>query len=701
MIAMKETESITRQVLEKITPTREDHVKVDAITRELELKVSLACKQAGVSAIVRVEGSVAKDTWLRENPDIDIFMRLPTSIPRKNLGDVALKIAKNAAGSYVQIERFAEHPYLQLIVKDYRVDIVPCYDAKHGEWQSATDRTPYHTDYINQRFNASLRAEVRLLKRFMKGTGVYGAEIKVGGFSGYLCELLVTKYGSFIETVQAFARYSKRVIIDIENFYAERQSELSLLFPEPLVIVDPVDMGRNVASAVQPEKLYSFVGAARAFLKKPDAVFFYPPKPEALPVASLRSQLESRGASIVFLAVDQVSAVPDVLWGQLYRTKRSLHKLLELSDYKILRDTVWSNEKNLSIFTFELESQVLPSNRKHLGPPLEREAEGENFLSKYAANLQVISGPYIEDGRWIVEVPRKTTNAVSLLKEKLADGGKNAGIAELIAKSIRENLKVLVNAEIIDIYRENGDFAEFLTDFLSGKPFWLKNQRDIRMPNEDYWESAYESGEYKHWEYEYPSPELVALAAANVPKRNARVLDVGSGGGIDPVFMAQRGFRVIGVDVSAAALRLAKKRAEKANVEVEWLRGTVLELPIDGETFDLITDRGLFHLIEDHERARYASEVFRVLKNRGRILIRGTSGESPHDQFNPVTEKAIDKYFSKSKFTRGPVLPIPLFSVEGSMDSRIVMLQKKAKNNPYWVTEWYQLMMYSGRFSPL
>jgi hypothetical protein len=63
-----------------------------------------------------------------------------------------------------------------------------------------------------------------------------------------------------------------------------------------------------------------------------------------------------------------------------------------------------------------------------------------------------------------------------LLKEKLADGGKNAGVAELIAKSIRKNLRVLVNCEINEVYVENGAFAEFLTDFLSGKPFWLKAQ---------------------------------------------------------------------------------------------------------------------------------------------------------------------------------------------------------------------------------
>ncbi len=474
MITMQEIEAITKQVLEKITPGKEDHAKVDAITRELERKVSLACKQEGVPAIVRVEGSVAKDTWIKENPDIDIFMRLPTSIPRKNLGDIGLKIAKKAAGAYEQIERFAEHPYLEIFVEGYRVDIVPCYDAKPGEWQSATDRTPYHTDYIKKHLSTSLREEVRLLKRFLQGIDVYGAEIKVGGFSGYLCELLIMKYRSFSETIRVFARYNKRVVIDIENYYENRENELSLLFPEPLVIVDPVDKGRNVASAVQPQKLYSFVGAARAFLKKPDAAFFYPPKTQALPVASLKSQLASRGSSIVFLVIDQVSAVPDVLWGQLYRTKRSLHRLLDLNDYKVLRDSVWSNEKTLSVFVFELEGQVLPKIKKHLGPPLERKAEGESFLAKYAGNPQVVAGPYIEDGRWIIDLPRRTTDAVALLKEKLQGGGKTAGVAELIAQSIRKNLKILVNGEIAELYFENSDFAEFLTDFLEGKPFWLK-----------------------------------------------------------------------------------------------------------------------------------------------------------------------------------------------------------------------------------
>jgi tRNA nucleotidyltransferase (CCA-adding enzyme) len=275
-------EALKQQILKQITPKPDERVKINALSHKLETKIAAAIETEQINAIVRVEGSVAKDTYLSENPDIDVFMRLPTSIPRKNLGEIGLRIAKKAAGDAEQIERYAEHPYLEVIIDGYRVDIVPCYDAAPGEWQSATDRTPYHTDYIQTHLPKELRDEVRLLKKFMQGIGVYGAEIKIGGFSGYLCELLIMKYGSFNKVIEAFADYSKRIVIDIEGVYNERQRELELLFPEPLVIVDPVDKGRNVASAVQTQKLYEFIAACRAFQKEPTEQFFYPPLAHAV-----------------------------------------------------------------------------------------------------------------------------------------------------------------------------------------------------------------------------------------------------------------------------------------------------------------------------------------------------------------------------------------------------------------------------------
>jgi len=471
---MQKLNAIHEEILKKITPTQADRAKITALAKELQQKVALACEEHNVKATVRIEGSVAKDTWLRKEPDIDIFMRLPTTIPRKSLGKISLEIARKATKGSRQVERFAEHPYLEAFIGDVRVNIVPCYDAKRGEWLSATDRTPFHTDYVKRRLNKTLRNEVRLLKKFLQGTKTYGAEIKTGGFSGYLCELLILHHKSFTETLRAFAGYTQRIIIDIEGYYAGREKELKLLFPEPLVVVDPVDKGRNVASAVQPQRLYTLVGAARAFLKAPNAKFFYPPKISALSAEALKSKLENRGSSLIFLTLGKIEAVPDVLWGQLYRTQRSLRKLAELNDFKVLRDTVWSDEKTLSVFVLEFEQRVLPSVKKHLGPPLEREKECEKFLSKHAHNNDVVSGPYIEDGRWVVELRRKVTDTVEFLKEKLKDGGRNIGAAELMSQAFREKIEVLINSEVVEVYQRNGEFAEFLTVFLSGKPFWLE-----------------------------------------------------------------------------------------------------------------------------------------------------------------------------------------------------------------------------------
>jgi len=467
-------EKVCTTVLKRVTPKKGERAKIEALAKELEKKIVSASERLGIKTKVRLEGSVSRGTWLSEEPEIDIFMRVLKTIPRKSLGDVCLKIARKATEGSKQIERFAEHPYLEAIVDGVRINIVPCYDVKRGEWLSATDRTPYHTDYLKKRLNKQMRNEVRLLKKFMKGTNVYGAEIKIGGFSGYLCELLILNHKSFTNTLKTFAQHKKRIVTDIENYYKGRENELQLLFKEPLVIIDPVDKGRNVASAVRPQKLYTFVAAARAFLKNPNLKFFYPHETTALTVKELKHELERRGSTIIFLTFRKVKAVPDILWGQLYKSQKSLHKLVQLNDFKILRDLPWSDEKNLCMFMFELENCCLPPVKKHFGPPLEKEQECEKFLKKHLNNFGTVSGPYIEDGRWVVELRRKYTDACGLFRERLKDGGRSAGVAEQISQVVHKGFQIFLNEEVIKIYEKNSKFAKFLTEFLSGKPKWLE-----------------------------------------------------------------------------------------------------------------------------------------------------------------------------------------------------------------------------------
>jgi ubiquinone/menaquinone biosynthesis C-methylase UbiE len=190
------------------------------------------------------------------------------------------------------------------------------------------------------------------------------------------------------------------------------------------------------------------------------------------------------------------------------------------------------------------------------------------------------------------------------------------------------------------------------------------------------WDSDYVSGSFRHWEPNAPSPELAALIASGFIRKKDRVLDVGCGGGLDTIFMAEQGSIVTGLDFSRKALKIAKKRAVKLKVDVDWLAGSVFDLPLEDGAFDFVTDRGLFHLFEDADRPRYADEILRVLRPGGYMVVRGASEDLGQDRFNPVTDKAIDKAFPKSSWRRGAVVPLPLSSSAGTIDARIVMLQR-------------------------
>jgi len=466
-------EEVCADVLERITPGSEERENVLKLAEELRKKVAVEADEAGIEAEVRVEGSVAKDTWLSGEPDIDIFMRVPTTTPREAFGTTCLEIARRATKGFTQVERFAEHPYLEAVVDAVRVNIVPCYRVKRGEWISATDRTPFHTDYVKPLLNEQVRKEVRLLKKFMKGIGVYGAEIRVGGFSGYLCELLTLHHGSFVQTLKSIADWKERTVVDYEGFYKGREREAKLIFEEPLVVVDPVDKGRNVASAVRRERLNEFIAAARAFLKSPSLRFFYPRKIEALDAEELVHTMKTRGSAIVFVKFGEVKAVPDVLWGQLYKSQRSSRKMLQQHDFNILHDCTWSDEQNLNMFIFEVEQRFLPPIKKHWGPPIEKREECEKFLQKHLGAPHMISGPRIEDGRWVVEIKRKHMDAAKLLAEKLRDGGRRIGVAHLISQAVADTLEILVDEEILKLYSSNLQFAKFLTEFLERRPRWL------------------------------------------------------------------------------------------------------------------------------------------------------------------------------------------------------------------------------------
>lgn len=315
-------------------------------------------------------GSVARDTSLAGNGDLDIFVFFPESEPRELLEKEGLEIGKKALAGHKPVTHYAEHPYTKAKVGEFIVEIVPCFKVS-GKPKSAVDRSPLHNAFILASLKGSQKDEVRLLKQFLKASGAYGAEQRIKGFSGYLCELLVMNYGSFDRAIKAASQWSGRMIIDMKRARANYSQ-----FGQQLVFMDPVDSDRNVAANVSEENFWKLVLKARAYLKKPAKEFFFPKEKKI----NVKKALAGRNLLVVSLPYPKV--IEEIAWSQLEKASAMLQRFLQANDFAVKNKFHWADDKSAALILAEMDSLSLSSYRKHYGPLVRDAVNAEKFMQR-------------------------------------------------------------------------------------------------------------------------------------------------------------------------------------------------------------------------------------------------------------------------------------------------------------------------------
>jgi tRNA nucleotidyltransferase (CCA-adding enzyme) len=289
-----------------------------------------------------------------------------------------------------------------------------------------------------------------------------------------LCETLIASRGKFERVVEDFSVWREAQFIDVENYFQEREGEVHRIFQEPLIVIDPVDKGRNLGAAVRREQLWNFVAASRFIIAKPSTSLFEEPKVKPLTAADYRRLVEARGSTILAIITGRIEAVVDILWSQLYRTERAVVNLLANNNFSVIRSASWSDEKSLNVILIELEQDDLPVSKKHLGPPVSRSTESASFLHKHVKSKDTISGPWLEGERWAVEKKREYPSARGLLRTALRSGGSDIGVASELARHFKRRVIILRNDSVGKLLARNQEFAKAMTIFLSGRPAWLE-----------------------------------------------------------------------------------------------------------------------------------------------------------------------------------------------------------------------------------
>ncbi len=464
-------QTVLDQVAKKVAPREAERKRMSQLAERLKGQVQNVIDKAGFGGNILIQGSYARDTWLSGEADLDIFASFPPTMDRQEWTAKVLPEIRRGIRAKT-IDRYAEHPYLEFHIDRVRVNVVPCYSVEKGEWKSATDRTPYHTEYMREHLTQEMRLEARLLKRFMKGIRSYGAEIRVGGFSGMLVETLILHYRSFLETLIQASKWKPVIFLDIGKPTGSQDSRRRE-FGSPLVVIDPVDPNRNLAAAVREDKLWGFVAASRQLQKNPGMWYFFPPKSKPKTKGQFSKLLEHQHGDIVAISFEHARIVPDVLWGQLLKIEKSMTELMKRQDFHPIRSTVWSDEARSSAILVELDSSTLPEVQMREGPPVSKMDDSQGFLDRHLNARDTVRGPWMEDGRWVVDKKRRILTIEQLVTAALKDQKLGLALPEQLDDSFRRNVRVLENRKILALLgREGSDQA--LSEFLGAKPTWLK-----------------------------------------------------------------------------------------------------------------------------------------------------------------------------------------------------------------------------------
>jgi len=395
------------KILKEIVPSNKEEEKAKEIINEFKSKLEKYLPE------IIVGGSFGKDTWLKGDFDIDLFVLFEKD--DKNISNIVEEALKKEKLNYIRIH--GSRDYFKVSYKDFEFEIVPILKIEKPEdAKNVTDLSPYHIYYVKKKLeeNPELKNEIRLLKAFMKNINVYGAESYIKGFSGYATELLIIYYKSFLNFIKQASEWKPKVLIDIEKHYKNVNEAIKTLGKDktksPIILIDPTFPKRNATASVSTEKFAKLIFYCKLLLNdlkegKDITKYFFSKKIE---LKEYIVKAKKYNTKLIILEVLGKGNSIDIKNSKILKTAGFFKKQIENLGFKILDlDINFSKDiENPSYIYIYVYPEKLPDYELRIGPPVWVKESFNRFYEKWKKYEMKIS----KDGRIIAIIPRKIKN---------------------------------------------------------------------------------------------------------------------------------------------------------------------------------------------------------------------------------------------------------------------------------------------------
>ena len=296
-----------------------------------------------------------------------------------------------------------------------------------------------------------------MLKQFLNGIGCYGAEAEIEGFSGYLCEILILKFRSFINFIQNASNWKIGEKLSLSE-------EDIISFDTPLTFIDPVDNERNVASALSVMKFKLFVNACKKYLENPIITFFFPNNVHPWSLKKIKNEIQKQNSLYVGVVFSKPEIIDENLYPQIRKAVRSIWNACERYGFKIYDVPFYLDDIEKKIFIIiKTKKESLSKTYIHIGPPIKLKENIKNFVAKWEEETYVVKKPYEKNGRMFVEIERDYTEIKDFLKDRVG----KLSMGKHLGKFVGGNYQIIGFDCLL-----NENLKVFWTGYLDKKMSW-------------------------------------------------------------------------------------------------------------------------------------------------------------------------------------------------------------------------------------